>query len=127
MTIQDAYKKSINLLQTDFIINPVLDARLLLSHILNINQKNFILNKDKRDISYSEWKKLKKILKKRLKGKSVASLINKSYFYDLEFFVNNSVLIPRPETELIIDIISEKKELDREFSEEIGLNLLKFQ
>ena len=98
MTIQDAYKNSINLLQEDFIINPVIDARLLLFHVLNIDQKEFILSKSKKEISKYELKKLNKVLKKRLKGKSVASLTNKSYFYDLEFFVNDSVLIPRPET-----------------------------
>ena len=112
MTIQDAYKNSINLLQKDFIINPVLDARLLLTHVLNINQKEFILSKGKKEISKYELKNLKKILKKRLKGKSVASLINKIFFYDLEFFVNDHVLIPRPETELIIDIILKKFDKD---------------
>ena len=115
MTIQDAYKKSINLLQKDFIITPALDARLLLSYVLNLDQKGFILNKDKKEISSQELKKLKKILKKRLKGKSVASLINKSYFYDLEFFVNDSVLIPRPETEFIIDIIIKKFDKNSKF------------
>lgn len=108
MTIQDAYKKSIELLQKDFIINPVLEARLLLTHVLNIEQKDFILNKNKKEISGYKLKELKKILKKRLRGKSVASLINKSYFYDLELLVNDNVLIPRPETELIIDIIIDK-------------------
>jgi release factor glutamine methyltransferase len=108
MTIQDAYKKSIDLLQRDFIVNPVLDARLLLTHVLNIDQKKFILIKDKKEITNYEWKKLRKILKKRLKGKSVATLINKKFFYDLEFYVNNFVLIPRPETEIIIDIVLEK-------------------
>ncbi len=108
MTIQEAYKKSINLLQKDFIVDPVLDARLLLSHVLNIDQKKFILEKNKKNISGKDWNKVKRILKKRLKGKSVAALINKKHFYDLDFYVDDSVLIPRPETELIIDIILTK-------------------
>lgn len=108
MTIQDAYKKTIELLQKDFIINPALDARLLISHILQIDQKDFLLNKDVKLISKNDWDKIKKLLKKRLKGKSVASLINKKYFYDLEFFVDHSVLIPRSETEILIDLIIKK-------------------
>ncbi len=108
MTIQDAYKKTIKLLQKDFIINPALDARLLISHILQIDQKDFLLNKDDKIISKNQWINIKRIIKKRLSGKSVASLINKKYFYDLEFFVDNSVLIPRPETEILIDIILKK-------------------
>lgn len=116
MTIQDAYKKTIESLQKDFILNPALDARLLISHILKIDQKVFLLKKDEKDICKDDWSNIKRITKERLKGKSVASLINKKYFYDLEFFVDSSVLIPRPETEILIDVIIKKFDKTSNFS-----------
>ncbi|MCK4798598.1 MAG: peptide chain release factor N(5)-glutamine methyltransferase [Spirochaetes bacterium] len=108
MTIQEAYKNCTILLKKDFIENPALEARVLLFYVLDIDQNEFYLIKDDKIISKKEWNNLNKLIKKRLHGESAACLIKKKYFYDSEFFVDKSVLIPRPETELLIDIIFER-------------------
>ncbi len=108
MTIQESFKKAVELLKTkEFIENPSLEARILICHVLKINEKEFILEKDRKKISDADWIKIKKLVEKRLKRTTIAHLINRKYFYDSEFYVNKDVLTPRPETELLIDIIRE--------------------
>ena len=108
MTIQDVYKKISDILNQQFINNPKLEAKILISHLLNIDEKEFILIKDKKEMNNHDFEKLFKLVAERLNGKSIASIINKKCFYDLEFYVDDTVLIPRPETEQIIDIILKK-------------------
>jgi release factor glutamine methyltransferase len=105
MNIHEAYNRAIFLLQNDQIKNPALEARLLISYILKIDQKKFILELDKKKITLFQWALIKNKIRRRLKGISIAYLIHRKFFYDSELFVNRSVLIPRPETELLIDII----------------------
>jgi release factor glutamine methyltransferase len=114
MTVQEAYKFGVKNLKTEFIDNPALDAGLIISFALKMNQKDIILNN--RKITGQEFRNFNKLIKKRLQGNSVASIIKKKSFYDLEFFVNGHVLIPRPETELLIDIIKEKFNKDKPVS-----------
>ena len=47
----------------------------------------------------------KKLIKERLRGKPIAYLINKKSFWNSDFFVTNDTLIPRPDTELLIECI----------------------
>lgn len=108
MLLNEIYLKTVNSLQKDFIENPSLEARLLISNALKIDLNSFIAEKNNLKISWFKKKKIESFIKKRLKGRSIASITQCKYFYDLKFYVNNEVLIPRPETELLIDIILKK-------------------
>ena len=57
-----------------------------------------------------EKRKYKKLFKERLQGKSVAYILGRKEFYGLTFSVNDSVLVPRPDTELLVDLAIEKIE-----------------
>ncbi|OHD05957.1 MAG: protein-(glutamine-N5) methyltransferase, release factor-specific [Spirochaetes bacterium GWD1_27_9] len=104
MKINELYQQISLLLQKSFIDNPKNEAAILICFVLNIEKKDFILLQNERQLTNKQIKQVTKLAKERLKGRSIAELINKKDFYDLEFFVTKDVLIPRPETELLIEL-----------------------
>ncbi len=90
------------------ISSPALESEILLSAVLK-KDKEYLLANPKDKISFWLEIKFKRLLKKRLKGYSSAVLTGHKWFYGLDFFVDKNVLIPRPETELIIDFIRNYK------------------
>lgn len=82
-----------------------LDAEILLSLALK-KPKEFLHSYSEFRLSPAQEKSLKKLVQRRLRGEPIAYITGKKEFYGREFFVNRSVLIPRPETETIIEEIS---------------------
>lgn len=73
---------------------------------LKLNNTDFILGKRK-ILNNNEIKKLNKNRDELIQGKPLQYIFNKAYFYGMEFFVNKNVLIPRQETELLVNRIIE--------------------
>lgn len=84
-----------------------LDAEVLLAFVLNKN-KEFLYTFPERKLSKQQLKKFKKIISQKIRGVPVAYLVGHKEFYGLDFIVNKNVLIPRPETELIVDEVLKK-------------------
>ena len=80
------------------------ETEILMAFLLG-KDKEFILTHPELIISPNVYKKFKELEKKRLAGWSIAVLIGHKEFYDLDFKVNKNVLVPRPETELMVDEI----------------------
>ena len=91
-----------NLLKNYRIKSARLDSELLLSSLLKISRESLLLNLNK-EIKINENKKFKLLLEKRAKKVPVAYILGYKDFWKSKFLVNNSVLIPRPETELIVE------------------------
>ena len=91
-----------DLLKNFNIKNNRLDTELMLSNSLRISRENLLLNLNK-EINNDEYKKFNRLLEKRKKKIPMAYIIGYKYFWKSKFIVNNSVLIPRPETELIVE------------------------
>ena len=89
--------------KADF-ISANLEAEILLSFILN-KPKEFLYSHPEKEISSSDNQKLNKIIQKRLRGFPIAYLIGHKEFYGLDFIVNKHVLVPRPETEILVEEI----------------------
>ncbi len=85
---------------------PSLDARLLLAHILNYTQEKLLINYDK-ELEQDIESRFFDLVVRREEQEPIAYILGKQEFYGLEFIVDKHVLIPRPETELIIDILKE--------------------
>ena len=79
-----------------------LDAEILLCFVLGFSREKLFLNNELR-IKNNEWKKFQGLIKRRKKHEPVAYLIGKKEFYGIDFKVNRDVLVPRPETETLID------------------------
>ena len=74
---------------------------LILSNILNLNRSDLILNYEK-ELTKAELKKYYKYQKKYQKGIPIQYILKETYFYDKKYYVSKNVLIPRPETELLV-------------------------
>lgn len=102
MTIDQALKLALTKLSAKKIENPPLEAEILLSDILK-KPLEFLLTHGEKPLSQSPITKYQQALKKRLKGEPIAYLTGRKEFYGLSFMVNKNVLIPRPETELLVE------------------------
>ena len=103
-TIQEAFSSGIKKLSCFNNRNPQLDAKILLRHILDINNEKFELKKND-EISFVDLDNYFKLISRRLNGEPIAYIIGKQSFWNDDFKVTKDTLIPRPETELIIENI----------------------
>ena len=102
MNIENILNEGINILQKNKIANPQLDSEILLSNSIKRDKKHIILN-PKEILNSEQLGKFKSLIERRKKSEPIAYLINKKEFWKDEFFVNKDVLIPRPDSELIIE------------------------
>ncbi|TLE00658.1 peptide chain release factor N(5)-glutamine methyltransferase [Helicobacter muridarum] len=85
-----------------YIHNPRYEAELLLCHILNFTRVE-IHAKSQEEIKDYDKQRYFKLLAMRKNGTPIEYLINKTGFYGIELYVNNLVLIPRSETEILVE------------------------
>ena len=102
MNIENILNEGISILKKNKIPNPQLDSEILLSSSIKRDKKHIILN-PKEILNSEQLGKFKSLIERRKKKEPIAYLINKKEFWKDEFFVNKDVLIPRPDTELIIE------------------------
>ena len=102
MNINDAIKEGSHKLKKGNINSSLLDSEILMSKILNKTREYVILNSQKQ-LKELQYLNFKKIISSRLKGKPIAYLTGVKSFWKYNFDLNSKVLIPRPETELIIE------------------------
>jgi release factor glutamine methyltransferase len=79
-----------------------LDAEVLLVFVLKKDEAWLFSHLDG-DLTSNKINKYQKLISCRKKGKPIAYIVHHKEFYGLDFYVNKSVLIPRPETELLVD------------------------
>jgi len=102
MNIENILNEGIDILQKNKIANPQLDSEILLSNSIKRDKRHIILN-PKEILNSEQLEKFNSLIERRKKGEPIAYLINKKEFWKDEFFVNKDVLIPRPDSELIIE------------------------
>jgi release factor glutamine methyltransferase len=106
-TILYVLTKSQEYLKTKGILNPRLDAEILLSELLSLQRIKLYTNFE-RKLTEPEKDQYRDKIKRRGNNEPVAYIVGKKSFYKSEFKVNSSVLIPRPETEELLEwILSE--------------------
>ena len=93
-----------NLLKERNIPSHILDSEILLSKILNKSREEILINLDKK-INKKKILAYKKYLQRRSKNEPVAYILEEKEFWSKKFNVNKGTLIPRPETELLVDKI----------------------
>jgi len=106
MNIQSAIIEGTNILKSKYIQTAKLDTEILLAEVLGKDRKYILLNNNK-DLEAENLKYFQKLIKERSNCKPIAYLVKKKFFWNSEFFVTDDTLIPRPDTELIIEKILE--------------------
>ena len=102
MNIQTAVQKAQLFLKKKNLKTPVLDSQILMSEAIKKEKEFIILNFDK-EISNKSLEYFDKLIHQRARGEPIAYLVKKKYFWKYQFSVNKDVLIPRPDTEVLIE------------------------
>jgi len=104
LTIQDAFLMGIKTLKISDIQNHQLDAKILLKYLLNLNNETFELKKND-EISKINLDAYLVLINRRSNDEPIAHIVEKKSFWNDDFKVSKDTLIPRPETELIIESV----------------------
>ena len=102
MKLNDVLQKTIQFFKDKNFDTPRLDAELLISHALKIPRIQLYVKFDS-PLNESEVNLCREYVKRRTAGEPVAYIIEEKGFYGHNFKVKSGVLIPRPETEMIVD------------------------
>jgi len=102
MTIEKAQKWANKILNQKNIFSSALDAEILLAFVLK-KPKEYLYAHPFNNLTIQQFNNFKKLISRRIKHEPVAYITGHKEFYGLNFLVNKKVLIPRPETELLVE------------------------
>ena len=91
-----------NKLKQSNIISHQLDSEILLSKVLNKTRENLLINLEQ-NIDRKNVKKFENLIRRRSLNEPIAYILKKKEFWSRNFEINNNTLIPRPETELMVE------------------------
>jgi release factor glutamine methyltransferase len=100
--IKELLVRGTTLLAQNSINSPALDAALLLADTLNINREK-LYTAANRDTSEEQSQRYTELLERRLGGECIAYILGRKEFWGLEFIVSPAVLVPRPDTEILVE------------------------
>ena len=104
MNINLAIRYGAEFLKKKFIPSSELDSEILMAKSINKDKKYILLNSN-HILRNKELNNFYTLINQRALGYPVAYLTNKKFFWNSEFFVSNDTLIPRPDTELVVENI----------------------
>tara|TARA_B100000035_G_scaffold150053_1_gene127891 strand:- start:1947 stop:2786 length:840 start_codon:yes stop_codon:yes gene_type:complete len=102
MKALDVIKIGSNLLKEKKISSHILDSEILLSKALKKSREKILINLDQ-EINKKKISIFKEYLTRRSKKEPIAYILNEKEFFSKKFYVNKNTLIPRPETEILIE------------------------
>ncbi len=103
MTLKQALSRARGILADGNIEDAPLESELLLRHTLKISQVQLYLDLD-HELSPNQEQTFWQLIKRRLNGEPTAYITGHREFYGLDFYVSPDVLIPRPESELLVEM-----------------------
>lgn len=103
MKIQQALSEAQKHIQSE---TAKLDAEVLLAYVLN-QSRTYLFTWPEKNLSKDEAQQFEALIQQRAKGTPIAYLTGSQEFWSMEFKVNEATLIPRPETELLVEVVLE--------------------
>ncbi len=102
MTIKETLRKGMIQLKTGNVTEPNLKARLIMQHILN-KPRQYLIIYDNQVLTLRQEVNYFKAIKRLISGEPIQHITHQQEFMKLSFFVNEDVLIPRPDTEILVE------------------------
>lgn len=102
MLIKEAIRKGMIALKTNNIQEPNLKSRLLMQYILN-KPRQYMLIHDNEELTNKQEKAYLENIEKMIKGVPLQHITHSQEFMKMNFYVNENVLIPRPDTEILVE------------------------
>jgi release factor glutamine methyltransferase len=102
VTLKQALRRARDILAKNGIEDALLEGELLLRHTLRISRPRLYLDLDQ-ELSSQQEAAFRQLIKRRLDGEPTAYITGHREFYGLDFYVDSRVLIPRPESELLVE------------------------
>lgn len=102
MLIKEAMRKGMISLKTNNIQEPNLKSRLLMQYILN-KPRQYLLIHDNEELTNKQEKEYLENIEKMIKGVPLQHITHSQEFMKMNFYVNENVLIPRPDTEILVE------------------------
>jgi release factor glutamine methyltransferase len=104
MILRETLRKAAERLESHHVSSPRLNAEVILAHCLSVD-KTYLYTHDDRVLNDQEFQKIEDALYERISGVPVQYIVGRQEFYGRYFTVNPDVLIPRPETEFIVEAV----------------------
>ena len=102
MTIKETLRKGMLQLKTENVTEPNLKARLIMQYILN-KPRQYLIIYDNQVLTLRQEVNYFKAIKRLINGEPIQHITHQQEFMKLNFFVNEDVLIPRPDTEILVE------------------------
>ena len=102
MNIDNAIREGTQILNINNIKSSQLDSEILMCKVIKKSRKFILLNQCQ-EIEKKTLDLFKKLINQRASGKPIAYMLGKKDFWKNEFLINSNVLIPRPDTEILIE------------------------
>lgn len=102
MNIQEKLNQSVQELKQNNIDEPSLKAKIIIAHTLKIKKEQLLIQ-DKRKLMQDELQQIDENITKLIQGKPIQYITNLQEFMGLKFYVNEDVLIPQPDTEILVE------------------------
>jgi len=104
MIISDLLNSGSKILKSNNILTHKLDSEIMLSNLLKKRREQIIINSEEK-VSKSTINNFNKLIIRRSTREPLAYILKNKEFWSKDFFVNRNTLIPRPETELLCDVV----------------------
>ncbi len=102
ITVHTALKRGQSKLYYAEVETPLLDATVLLSEALGLSKEQ-LLSRPEAPIEEEGWRRFEEFLDRRCRGIPVSYIRRRKEFFSLEFYVDERVLVPRPDTEALVE------------------------
>lgn len=114
ISIHEALKEASDKLESKA-ATPLLDAQIMLCHVLDVDRLYLIVNRE-RILTKEEAYEYNRMIEKRLCGVPVQYIIGRQEFMGLDFNVAEGVLVPRPDTEILIEKVLDSIDKEDEYT-----------